>query len=196
MKLDAEFMQAVLNLYDALIENGIYVVYIGKFNQRITKFFSEMVESELEKECDNKITRRRVYHTIVEILQNMQRHADELGEGSGLFMIGRKNHIYYIITSNKVLKSNVPKIKSTLDQINNATKEQLKEMYKKQLVEGRLSEKGGAGLGLIDIARKTDTKYEYLFIPINFELDYFVLKIEIDRVKIIQNLQNQTTSSS
>ncbi len=195
MKLDAEFMQAVLNLYDALIENGIYVVYIGKFNQRITKFFSEMVESELEKECDNKITRRRVYHTIVEILQNMQRHADELGEGSGLFMIGRKNHIYYIITSNKVLKSNVPKIKSTLDQINNATKEQLKEMYKKQLVEGRLSEKGGAGLGLIDIARKTDTKYEYLFIPINFELDYFVLKIEIDRVKIIQNLQNQTTSS-
>ncbi len=193
MKLDAEFMQAVLNLYDALIENGIYVVYIGKFNQRITKFFSEMVESELEKECDNKITRRRVYHTIVEILQNMQRHADELGEGSGLFMIGRKNHIYYIITSNKILKSNVPKIKSTLDQINNATKEQLKEMYKKQLVEGRLSEKGGAGLGLIDIARKTDTKYEYLFIPINFELDYFVLKIEIDRIKIIQNLQNQAS---
>ncbi len=194
MKLDPTFMESVLNLYDALIENGIYVVYIGKFNQRITKFFSEMIEDELEKECQDKITRRRVYHTIVEILQNMQRHTEELGEGSGLFMIGRKQHIYYIITSNKILKSNVPQLKSTLDRINAATKEELKQMYKKQLVEGKLSDRGGAGLGLIDIARKTESKYEYLFLPINFELDYFVLKIEIDSIKLAHRLQTTAVS--
>ncbi len=190
MRLDPTFMESVLNLYDALIDNGIYVVYIGKFNQRITKFFSEMIEEELEKECQDKITRRRVYHTIVEILQNMQRHTDEIGEGSGLFMIGRKQHVYYIITSNKILKSKIPQLKETLDKINAATKEQLKEMYKKQLVEGKLSERGGAGLGLIDIARKTESKYEYLFLPINFEIDYFVLKIEIDSLKLAHRLQS------
>ncbi len=192
MRLDPTFMESVLNLYDALLENGIYVVYIGKFNQRITKFFSEMIEDELEKECQDKITRRRVYHTIVEILQNMQRHTEELGEGSGLFMIGRKQHIYYIITSNKILKSNVQNLKQTLDRINASTKEELKQMYKKQLVEGKLSDRGGAGLGLIDIARKTESKYEYLFLPINFELDYFVLKIEIDSIKLAHRLQNTT----
>ncbi len=190
MRLDPTFMESVLNLYEALLENGIYVVYIGKFNQQITKFFSEMVEGELEKECNNKVTRRRVYHTIVEILQNMQRHTDEIGEGSGLFMIGRKEHIYYIITSNKIFKKKEEQIKQTLDRINQATLEELKIMYKEQLVNGRLSEKGGAGLGLIDIARKTESKYEYLFIPINFEYDYFVLKIEIDRIKLAQRLQN------
>ncbi len=189
MKLDPYFMESILNLYDALKENGIYVVYIGKFNQQITKFFSDMIETELEKECKEKITRRRVYHTIVEILQNMQRHTEELGEGSGLFMIGRKDHIYYIITSNKILKSNVNNLKNTLDKINNSTREQLKEMYKKQLLEGNISERGGAGLGLIDIARKTESKYEYLFLPINFELDYFVLKIEIDSIKLAHRLQ-------
>ncbi len=189
MKLDPYFMESILNLYDALIENGIYVVYIGRFNQQITKFFSEMLESELEKECKDKITRRRVYHTIVEILQNMQRHTEELGEGSGLFMIGRMEHIYYIITSNKIIKTNVPKLQNALDTINAATKEELKEMYKKQLLEGNISERGGAGLGLIDIARKTESKYEYLFLPINFELDYFVLKIEIDSIKLARRLQ-------
>ena len=189
MKLDPYFMESILNLNDALIENGIYVVYIGKFNQQITKFFSDMIESELEKECKEKITRRRVYHTIVEILQNMQRHTEELGEGNGLFMIGRKDHIYYIITSNKILKENVQKLKDTLDRINAATKEELKEMYKRQLLEGNISEKGGAGLGLIDIARKTESQYEYLFLPINFELEYFVLKIEIDSVKLAHRLQ-------
>ena len=189
MKLDPYFMESILNLYDALIENGIYVVYIGKFNQQITKFFSDMLESELKKECKEKITRRRVYHTIVEILQNMQRHTEELGEGSGLFMIGRKEHVYYIITSNKIQKQNVQKLKNTLDRINEATKEKLNEMYKRQLLEGNISERGGAGLGLIDIARKTESKYEYLFLPINFELDYFVLKIEIDSVKLAHRLQ-------
>ena len=192
MKLDPVFMQSILSLYDSLIENGIYVVYIGKFNQQITKFFSDMLESELEKECKEKITRRRVYHTIVEILQNMQRHTEELGEGSGLFMIGRKEQVYYIITSNKILKENTKKLKDTLDRINVATKEELKQMYKKQLLEGNLSERGGAGLGLIDIARKTESKYEYLFIPINFNLDYFVLKIEIDSVKLAHRLQQHS----
>ncbi len=189
MKLDPYFMESILNLYDALIENGIYVVYIGKFNQQITKFFSDMIESELEKECKEKVTRRRVYHTIVEILQNMQRHTEELGEGSGLFMIGRRDHIYYIITSNKILKANVQKLKEALDKINASSRDELKEMYKKQLLEGNISERGGAGLGLIDIARKTESKYEYLFLPINFELDYFVLKIEIDSIKLAHRLQ-------
>ncbi len=189
MKLDPYFMESILNLYDALIENGIYVVYIGKFNQQITKFFSDMIETELAKECKEKVTRRRVYHTIVEILQNMQRHTEELGEGSGLFMIGRREHIYYIITSNKILKQNVNKLKETLDRINASSREELKEMYKKQLLEGNISKRGGAGLGLIDIARKTESKYEYLFLPINFELDYFVLKIEIDSLKLAHRLQ-------
>ena len=189
MKLDPYFMESILNLYDSLIENGIYVVYIGKFNQQITKFFSDMIETELSKECKDRVTRRRVYHTIVEILQNMQRHTEELGEGSGLFMIGRREHIYYIITSNKILKQNVPKLQETLDKINSSTKEELKAMYKKQLLEGNISERGGAGLGLIDIARKTESKYEYLFLPINFELDYFVLKIEIDSIKLAHRLQ-------
>ncbi len=190
MKLDPYFMESILSLYDSLIENGIYIVYIGKFNQKITMFFSDLIENELEKETPDKVTRRRVYHTIVEILQNMQRHTEELGEGSGLFMIGRMNHIYYIITSNKILKANEEKLKQTLDKINSATKEELKKMYKEQLVKGNLSEKGGAGLGLIDIARKTESKYEYLFLPINFELDYFVLKIEIDSIKLAKRLQS------
>ncbi len=190
MKLDPYFMESILNLYDSLIENGIYIVYIGKFNQKITMFFSDLIENEIEKETPDKVTRRRVYHTIVEILQNMQRHTEELGEGSGLFIIGRMEHIYYIITSNKILKANVERLKQTLDKINGATKEELKKMYKEQLIKGNLSEKGGAGLGLIDIARKTESKYEYLFLPINFELDYFVLKIEIDSIKLAKRLQS------
>ena len=191
MKLDPLFMESVLSMTEALLENGIYVVYIGTFNQRITKFFADHIDEELSKTCKDKTIRKRVFHTIVEVLQNMQRHSDEIGEGTGLFMIGQKGSIYYLITSNKIQKKNVPNLKEMLETINKATAEELKQMYKKQLVEGRISDSGGAGLGFIDIARKTGSLYDYLFFPINFELDYFVLKIEIDTVKLAHMLRSQ-----
>ena len=40
---------------------------------------------------------------------------------------------------------------------------------------GELSSKGGAGLGLIDIAKKTGNKFEYHFLPIDDNFSFFIL---------------------
>jgi len=53
-------------------------------------------------------------------------------------------------------------------------------MYKKQLREGKISGKGGAGLGLIDIARKTGNHLDYMFFPADDTTKYFVLKVRVD----------------
>jgi len=179
-------MQSVLSLYDELTANGIYIVYIGKFTQRITSMFTSMLEEELGKISEEKKTRRRVYHAMVETMQNIQRHAEEFSDevfSNGLFMIGKKDSIYYIITSNKIKVPNKNTITSAIDKVNNCTKEELNEMYKTQLKNGKIGEHGGAGLGLIDIARKTENKIEYLFLPISFTEEYFVLKAEVDPKK-------------
>jgi hypothetical protein len=47
--------------------------------------------------------------------------------------------------------------------------------------EGRLSEKGGAGLGFIDIARKTGNKLEFHFLPIDEESSFFLLTSSVSR---------------
>ena len=73
-------------------------------------------------------------------------------------MLGKKDHSYYIMTANKVHIEDVDNLVFAINQVNDATKEELKEMYKIQLKEGSISERGGAGLGLIDIARKTGNK--------------------------------------
>lgn len=185
MEIDRVFMQSVLSLYDELTVNGIYIVYIGKFTQRITSMFSTMLEEELGKYEDKK-TRKRVYHAMVETMQNIQRHAEEYSEevfSNGLFMIGKKEDIYYIITSNKITVTSKELVIKAIDKVNNCTKEELNEMYKTQLKNGKIGEHGGAGLGLIDIARKTENKIEYLFLPINYAEEYFVLKAEVDPKK-------------
>jgi hypothetical protein len=119
----------------------------------------------------------------VETLQNMNKHSDGLSMenkvGQGLFLIGKKGETYYVITSNKVLNSKIDSLQDMIETINASSKEELKSMYMKQIKEGKLSDKGGAGLGLIDIARKTGEKYQYQFLPINDKYCFFILKVEV-----------------
>ena len=186
--IDPHFVVAIEIIYDNLISNGINIVYIGKFNHSVIKMFSSMAEEDMEKGTLDYTTRKRVYNAIVEILQNMARHSDEISDksqaGSGLFMIGKKRNKYFIITSNKIKQSSKQKVEKSLQLINNASKEELNEMHHDQLKNGKLSKKGGAGLGLIDIARKTSKKILYNFIPINKHYSYFLMKVVIDKKKI------------
>lgn len=184
MDLNVGFIKSVLNIYDEMISKGISLVYFGEFSHQITKMFSEMAETEADKNEEDRAARRRIYHAVVETLQNMNKHSDEIAEkgnvGKGLYMIGRMDDIYYIITSNKVSREKVEGLMAAIDEVNNCSPEELKALHRKQLVEGKLSKKGGAGLGLIDIARKSGRKLRYLFMPQENKASLFILKIEID----------------
>lgn len=188
MKLNVSLLKSVLTIYDELQANGIYVVYLGVFSHEITKMFTSMADDDMEREGEKTSTRKKVYHVMVETLQNMNKHSDELADagniGKGLFMIGRRDESYYIITANKVSSEKKLHLESALRQINEATKEELKEMYMHQIKHGKLSEKGGAGLGLIDIARKTSGNHDYQFIPYEEDNYFFILKVEINTKKI------------
>ena len=70
-----------------------------------------------------------------------------------------------------------------LKKINKSNKKSLKELYKEQIKKGRLSDKGGAGLGFIDIARKTGQQLMYSFLDINEKKTYFVLTSTVSRIK-------------
>ena len=184
MKLDVSLLKSVLTIYDELFTNGISLVHLGEFTHEITKMFTSMAEDDMERQSTTMSVKRRVYHVMVETLQNMNRHSDEIAKqaniGKGLFIVGKKNDSYFIITSNKVSLENKTKLEGALHQINGATRDELKEMYKKQIKEGKLSTKGGAGLGLIDIARKTTGKLDYQFIPYEDEDFLFILHVEIN----------------
>jgi hypothetical protein len=50
-------------------------------------------------------------------------------------------------------------------------------MYKFILNHQKLTAKGGGGLGLVDIARKTGNKFDYSFHNVNSEYYFFNLDI-------------------
>lgn len=190
MNLTFNFIKSISNIYDEMMDNGFSLVYLGEFSHEITKMFTAMAESDMEKHSEERSVQRKVYHVMVETLQNMNKHSDELQEknvGSGLFIIGKKHDTYYVITSNRVAKKHKDRLEQSLITVNNASIEELKEMYKKQIKEGRISEKGGAGLGLIDIARKTGEPINFQFLPLDDDYFFFILKVEINAKKFAKD---------
>lgn len=184
MEINVSLLKSVLNLYDEMLTSGIDLVYLGEFGHDITKMFASMADSKMDQNEEERSVKKKVYHVLVETLQNMNKHSDELSDkrniGSGLFIIGKKDSTYYIISSNKVSLQKKIDLEISLEMITGASQEELKEMYKRQLRDGKISDKGGAGLGLIDIARKAGGNISYQFLPHDNDTAFFILKAEIE----------------
>jgi hypothetical protein len=88
---------------------------------------------------------------------------------------------YHVTTGNVIENNKIDELTQMLEKINSLDKEGLKQLYKTQMKEGHLSDKGGAGLGFIDIARKTKNKLDYHFLPIDEESSFFLLTSSISR---------------
>ena len=183
MSADINFIKSVLSLHDEMASNGFSLVYEGEFSHEVMKMFTSMAERDMDKTNEEKAVKRKVFHVMVECLQNMTKHSEsEFADyrfGKGLLMIGKKDDVYFITTSNKIPKKDIAPLTRMLEAVNSASKEELREMYKNQLLKGNVSNKGGAGLGFIDIVRKTGQKLDYAFFPLDDDHNFFVLKIEI-----------------
>jgi hypothetical protein len=131
--------------------------------------------------------RKKVYNIMVECLQNLFHHSDDvpkdliatLGERYGMIVIKNMENDFKITVGNFTSVDNVRFLTEKVEKINSLTGDELKDMYKFILNYQKLSSKGGGGLGLIDIARKSDKKLEYRFYPYNeqyyfYQLDIFV----------------------
>ena len=169
----------IYHLYKEMERDNLGYIYRGRFNQEITDNILLLSENKLEKEEQSSKTKKRVYSILVECLQNITRHQDDTGDASpdslGYFVLQKKLDKYYITTGNLIDKSNISYIEELIAKINRLEKDELKAYYKEILEEGHFSNKGGAGLGLIDMARKSGNKLQYYFRDVNQSFSYFYL---------------------
>ena len=181
------FLEFVYEFYKSMKAHEITLVYEGEITHQITKAFTSLTESNMAKDDEPGNVQRKVFHVMVECLQNISKHADDftsqdyLFSGRGIFLVSKGDNEYSVTTGNAVDNDKIEVLTDMLDTINRLDKEELKALYKKQMKEGRLSDKGGAGLGFIDIKRKTGKQLEYHFLPISNDTSFFLLTSTIGR---------------
>ncbi len=180
--------QDVFSIYKAMEGAGIILSFKGDITSDLLTSVLQIMENKMESIHEEPKIKKKVYHVLVECLQNLYHHMDEIPshingkDRSAIFMIGKTSEGYSIITGNYILNENVTGLKDRINEINQLSKDELKEYYKKVLTNGEISMKGGGGLGIIDIARKSGEKLVYDFLPINDAASFFVLKIKINNI--------------
>lgn len=182
-------MKYIYELHKTMVARNLILVYEGEFTQEITKSVLAMAERNMDAIGEDSSIKRKVFNVMVECLQNIVKHADEIEEidltdhNAAIFMIGKQEDKYVITSGNPITNDKVKMLQDKLAHINSLDKEGLKEYYKDVIKNNKgLSAKGGAGLGFIDMARKSGQKLQFDFEPINEEISFFSLKTVIRRV--------------
>lgn len=167
-----------------MIDSELLLVYRDEINQNATENLLAIAEVKMQVSGQKKSLKRKLFNILIECLQNVVKHSDALEiddyRKSSLFILGKKETSYFVLCGNVISNEHVAPLKAKIDEVNRLNEKELKERYGKIIVENELSEKGGAGLGLIEMSRKSGNNLDYAFKKIDKGYSYFTLKLKIE----------------
>jgi hypothetical protein len=182
-------LDRIFDLYDDLEKQRIMLSFKGDLSPDLISAILNLIEHKLELcEVDHRV-RKRVFNVVMECLQNLYHHHSRSkveGDGSvrkeepqGVVMVAYAETGYSVLTGNFMAKHEVETLKAHLDHVNGCDPDQLRDLYKHTLGDGRFTPSGGGGLGIIDIARKSGQKLEYGFVPLDNDNTFFSLNVNV-----------------
>lgn len=128
---------------------------------------------------------RKIIRISLEALQNLARHGKWLNyttiADTSFFIINEHEDSYTITTGNFMGTSNIANLKKKLNAINVATDIEITQRFRGQLKQNALINAKGAGLGLMDMRRKSGTKLTFTFQNSTPISSFFQLSITLHR---------------
>src|SRR6478735_3032622 len=125
-------MNYIYDLHRTMMSQKLILVFQGDFTQETTKSILTMAERNLDSSGEESNIKRKVFNVMVEALQNIVKHSDELVDGekhshAAIFLIGKESNRYSIMSGNPIRKTNVEGLDDKLQHINSLDKDGLKD---------------------------------------------------------------------
>jgi hypothetical protein len=132
-------------------------------------------------------TYKKMISVMIEALENISKYSDQIqcnGEHTTGFCpslkISRNDSEIEMETRNPVKKRDVSTLRNRIDEVNSYDSEALRELYKSTISDGKFSSQGGAGLGLIEMAKTTGNKLEYNFENLTKEYSLYTFRVSMN----------------
>jgi hypothetical protein len=178
-------MDLTRRIRDKMMKERLMFVYRGVITNENSVPLLMLLEKEMENSEFGFIGRKRLFMFVLESLQNVSRHSDQSQHADmSLVVYSRTDKGYTVTTGNVLPSANINDLKVKLDEINNLQTNEIRNVYRQMLSTTEFSNKGGAGLGLIEMAKKTGNKLDYDFVPLDNEFSYFILSKTVDSVGV------------
>lgn len=180
-------LSSVYRNYTRLLNDNLSFIYQGNFTDDVTEQLIGLSEVSLDNLGAVSKIKRKASFIMIECFQNVIRHGERLEDETivpshdGLYVTRNIGNTYYIASANTVPNSFIPELEEKLNTVNSLSKLELKQHYLDTLTNSSISDKGGAGLGLIEMARKSGQPLEYVFEQIDGEKSYFYLQCKLNK---------------
>lgn len=161
------------------------LAFQGTFSQDVIVSLGDILKNELAGFTSGAIV-NRTFGIFVEMAQNVlhysiaRKHTDSgANVGVGSILVARTDQNLVVMTSNLIAPEHMPGIKRRFKEINQMEPEELKNIYqikrRNQYHEGSF----GAGLGLMDIARRSGQRLGHGFLPEGKEQLRFFFRVVV-----------------
>ena len=162
-------------------DKKIIVSHIGELDQDKVNTISSIVETQMENLGVSKSAIKKIFNIVIETLQNICLHGEKDNNGYQMtyFIIGKSNNEYTIFSGNVITNKYTETLNKRLNAIKSLSDSDLKKRYLEVLSNGELSAKGGAGLGFLTIALKSQNNMDFDFEILNKEYSLFSLKSKV-----------------
>jgi hypothetical protein len=181
------FSEERVSLYKQIMEKQLTFAYVGEFNDVVNDALIPIAENIIKKSNAPRFLRKRTFYIMIECIQNVNRHhfviesPDKMPRE--LFLVQGDEGFFSIASANVMKSEDAPSLHSKLEKLNSLSEFGLDLHYKTLLKETVLSQKGGAGLGLIEVARKSSNAINFKFIELSDANTFFLMESIIQKDK-------------
>jgi len=169
--------------YSEKVDEDAIFNYMGRVEEENVTDILQSIEQVLEIRNESPKLYRKVFNILVELVQNLYHHGevpsdfDVTYEKFGVLILRDEGAQYRICAGNFIKIDGLRLIRDRIDQINTLSSTETQSLYRIILGNDQFSDKGGGGLGMVDIARKSGNNMEYQFFEYN--PSYLFLAIDV-----------------
>ena len=137
----------------------LFMGYSGYFSQAIILSLIKALEVQIKDIEESQTISRRLYIVFIELSQNVMKYSkrDYINNyDSEKILIEHDEKNYYVTAINNIDNKTLLKIENILLNICELNKEEITKKYNELRKSGETSHENGGGIGLYQLARKSD----------------------------------------
>lgn len=169
--------------YSEKVDADSIFYYKGKIEDEDVTEILNSIEKILADRNESPKVLKKIFNVLVELVQNLYHHGEvppdlEVPYSKfGVLIVCEEGAQYRISAGNFLKIDGLKLIRDRIDQINTLSSEETQNLYRIILNNENFSDKGGGGLGMVDIARKSGNSMEYQFFE--YSSNYLFLAIDV-----------------
>lgn len=174
-------------LFEAFRGDTSTFLYSGNFHDEHTAQLITLAEHAGPDQGSAK--KGRLAFILVEAYQNIVRHRATLppgiesGAGRSLFLLSTRLDSHLVLAVNAIRRDEVPKLQQALGDLAGKDQEALRQLFLSGLRTQQDVQRRGAGLGLIEMTRRSGSDLGYTLRGLGPELALFILAVRLGNLR-------------